>query len=368
MEERRNILVAVCGLTPQIITEALFCLTVKEKIPVHSVYILTTSVGRNVIFGKKKIGEQVLPPLKDEIKNLCTAYKVEIPEFENNEQYIIVAKEQSVELADVRSDKHNKLFPNKVCGFIREISADPNTVLYCVISGGRKSMSVHLSLALTLFGREKDRLLHVLTSEEHEFKGFYPKNKVEAKVLEIADIPYVRLRPFISTDKEGMKILAKQYSDIVSLTQKRLKTFTGETVLILDIEKRELRYGGRKISLEPFEMVLYCYFAERATTKQGAMIIHDIISSQTAVALRQLIIENYPHHYFDEKKKDAWYNKGISPEYFRSKRSKINLKLKDLFGDPDILNLFSIQSEPKYGDTTYCINAPKRFIRISYPS
>ena len=196
--KNKNILVCVSGLTPQIVTETLFCLSVKEKILIDEIYVITTRRGRDVILGLDKHPATPKTALKTEISNLCKKYKLRIPLFNNNDKHIIVAREESIELSDIRSDKDNILFPNKVSLFLRDKTSNAGDIIFCSITGGRKSMSVHIANALSLFARERDRLLHVLTSEKYEFKGFYPLNKKEAAALQLSDIPFVRLRAILS--------------------------------------------------------------------------------------------------------------------------------------------------------------------------
>ncbi len=89
----KNILVCVSGLTPQIVTETLFCLAVKEKIIIDEIYVLTTQRGRNVIYGLDKHPSTPKTALKTEIKNLCAKYKIKVPLFNNNDSHVLVARE-----------------------------------------------------------------------------------------------------------------------------------------------------------------------------------------------------------------------------------------------------------------------------------
>ncbi|KAF0151028.1 MAG: family CRISPR-associated protein [Ignavibacteria bacterium] len=363
----KNILVCVSGLTPQIITESLFCLAIKEKTPIHEIYVITTARGREVILGLDKAVSTPKIALKTEIESLCSKYKISVPLFINNSDHIIVAKEESIELSDVRSDKQNKLFPNKVAEFIRLKSLEKETVLYCVISGGRKSMSVHLAFALSLFGRENDRLLHVLTSEENEFKGFYPLNKKEALALELSEIPFVRLRSLIVSSDASEKILNKKFSDIVELTQKQLKKLSDRKQLFIDVENRSLYYDGNSIQLEPLEFAIYFLFIEHNLTLSAKPItINHIHSAEFGSHLLEFIREKYNYYFVDEKKQLAWTKIGFDPEVFRSKRTKINSKLSTIIMDSDIFNEFKIDSIKNYRDTAYLVKAAKSKFKINY--
>jgi len=277
----KNILICVSGLTPQIVTETLFCLAVKQKTPVDEIYVLTTKRGREVILGKDTHLATPKTSLRTEIENLCKKYKIKKPIFEENDKHIIVAKEESVELSDIRTDKDNILFPNKVCEFVRNKSSDPDTTLYCSITGGRKSMSVHIANALSIFAREQDKLLHVLTKEEHEFKGFYPMNKKEAEDLELSEIPFVRLRSLLAADIKQEKLLKLSFDEIVEHTQNQLKLLAPSNKLILDIERREIRYGNDKISLEPLEFLFYYFFVDSKMRGSSNISISQFTSEET---------------------------------------------------------------------------------------
>jgi CRISPR-associated protein (TIGR02584 family) len=354
--DKKNILVCVSGLTPQIVTETLFCLTVKDQIEIDEIYVLTTKRGRDVILGKDKHPITPKTPLKDEINKLCKQYRIKKPLFEENDKHIIVAKEESIELSDIRSDKDNILFPNKICEFLRSITSNPENTLYCSITGGRKSMSVHLANALAIFARENDRLLHVLTKEEHEFKGFYPITKEEIKDLELSDIPFVRLRSILSAELKRPELLQSNFEDIVRFTQKQLKTLAPSNKLILDIERRELRYGNDYIILEPLEFVFYYLFVDSKSRGINNISVQQFISDETQNRLIEYFEEFYPEFYIKEKK---WYKKGFSKEDFRVRRSKVNNKISRLIDDPDIADLFTINVNKKYGSSTYYIRAEK---------
>ncbi len=358
---KRNLLICVTGLTPQIVTETLFCLSYKEKIPIDEIYVLTTKRGKEVILGRDKHPSTPKTPLKEEIYNLCKKYKFKEPLFEENDTHIIVAKEETIELPDVRSDKDNILFPNRICEFLRMKSSDPDNVLYCSITGGRKSMSVHLANALSIFARENDRLIHVLTKEENEFKGFYPMNKKEEKDLEIADIPFVRLRSLLSNEIKGKELLKYNFDDIVKYTQGQVKALAPTNKMIIDIERRELRFGNDSTILEPLEFIFYYYFVDSKKRGDNNISVYTFLSDETKLRFIEYFSELFGNDYYIKEKK--WYKSGFSKDDFRVKRSKVNQKIQKMINDDDISSMFIIDVNKKYGASTYYIKAEKdRFI------
>lgn len=362
MSKTKNILICVTGLTPQIVTETLYCLTVQKKIKIDELYILTTSRGKDVILGKDKSPTTPKTSLKEEIVKLCKQYKVFRPQFENTDTHIITAREESTELSDIRTDKENILFPNKVADFLRLKTASPDTKVYCSISGGRKTMSVHLAAALSLFGREEDKLLHVLTGEKFEFRGFFPLNKTEEKAVELAEIPYIRLRSVIAEDVN----VTRSYYDLVKETQFRLKSLTDKTRIILKAETKEVKYGIKSIQLEPVEFAFYFKFLEKKLDGADTLSTGYLADTEFARSIYEFIKEKYPYHYFDESKRKPWWQVGFGREAIRSKRSKINKKLSILFDDERSASEFFISSRRDYGNTDFLVKADKSKLKLSY--
>jgi len=362
----KNILICVSGLTPQIVTETFFCLTVKEKIDISEIYVLTTARGKEVILGKDKSPQTPKTSLKKELINLCKYYGITKPKFDETDKHIIVAKEETIELSDIRSDHDNILFPNRVASFIREKALDNNTILYCSITGGRKSMSVHIANALSLFARENDKLLHVLTREENEFKGFYPLTKKEAKDLLLSEIPFVRLRSLLSNDIKGEKLIDLSFDKIVARTQTQLKLISDKKQLICDLEKRELTFDYESVTLEPLEFLFYYHFIEKKFSGQNKISIHELISPETSQKFISYIEQYYSHYYIREAQLKN-FQQGFDPEYFRAKRSKINKKIQELITDPDFISQFTIEVDKIYGDSRYYIPASTERIKLVLP-
>lgn len=360
----KNILVCVTGLTPQIITESIYCLSVQQNIEINELYLLTTQRGKTVLEGNDKDPKTPDSNIKTEINSLCRIHNIKPPIFEINDKHVIVAKEESLELSDIRTDNDNILFPNKTAEFIRGITAKTDNVLYCSISGGRKTMSVHLANALSLFGREHDKLLHVITNPENEFKGYYPQTLAEDKALEIAEIPFIRLRSLIPSTLKTNDYFNKSYSYLVELTQKRLKELTNDKKIILNTISREVNYDNNLIRLEPLEFAIYYKFVERKIEDGKNYSIHELITPEYGIEIKDFLDQYLPNYHLVDSMIKPWWKKGFDDRDIRSKRSKINSKLKRIFPDSDIYNKFKINSEKIYGNTNYFISANKNSFSI----
>jgi len=336
----KNILICVSGLTPQIITETLYCLSVQKKIQIDELYVFTTAKGRDVILGLdefyNKREKDPYPPLMDEIKRMCAKYmKIKLPKFDIN--HIKVATDLSIELNDIRNDKANKLFPNTLCEFMNEKSKDTNNNMYCSISGGRKSMSVDMAFALSLFGRENDKLLHVLTHKNQEFKHFFPETKNQEKELELAELPYVRLRSIIGRETKNKSFDKMKYTDIVDFTQKELKlAFTDK----MQINSNDIILGEYEpFRLEPAEMKLYKFILEAKTNGEESVTVEEILKNCSHIFSKKGIIEKVTKI---------------------KKKFEKNTDIKDI----DLIGKFIIQGPAVFGTSSYGILADKSKFRI----
>jgi CRISPR-associated protein (TIGR02584 family) len=177
-EPLRHVLVAVSGNTPQTVTETLYALMVRERpaVPISAVYIVTTSKGAEIAW--KSLGGQ-----QGAICEFCREYAIDPRKVVFEERNIIVlraaaggstkrgrkpADEPGDPLEDIRTSDHNRAMASQLLDFIRQLTDDPKTVLHCSMGGGRRTMSAFMLTAMTLYGREQDRLSHVLVPEEFE--------------------------------------------------------------------------------------------------------------------------------------------------------------------------------------------------------
>ncbi|GEM_PF-921447 len=362
----KNILLAISGLTPQIVTEMLYALSIQKGIKIDEIYIITTKRGLEVLQGKDKDEKTPVTPLRKEINELCTTYGIKKPKF-NIKKNVIVAEMESLKLYDIKTDKENKLFPNKLAEVLKTLTADENNIIHASLSGGRKSMSAHLALVMSLFARSQDKLYHVLTDEKYEFKNFYPKDNEEERALVVAEIPFVRLRcindPLLKEDIS--------YSDLVEKTQKKLRYLTENAKLVVELKKQLVRYKDKAVKLTPMEIGLYTTFVQEKINTGGGIEKYKLIySKKFAKELEQFLSENF-NMVFDKtgnksESNKHWTEEGIEEKYFLSLKSKINGKIKNLFDDMELAEEFMISTKGGYGYADYYIKAPKNKLGINY--
>lgn len=353
----KNILLCVSGLTPQIITETLYALNIKKKIKIDEIVIITTSRGEDVINGVDKILNEGFPKNKTKEERNYPALKKVL--FKYHEIYkknkfvnpdlkfkVINAREEDLDLYDVRSDKDNILFPNKLIEvFKKYASPEKDNILHCSLSGGRKTMSVDMALAISIFGRENDKLYHVLVDKSFEYSDFFfPETKMQDKLVEISEKPYFRLRPILGEATENKIFGDMNFMDIVKETQEILKKKSVDK-LYISLATKMMVYGEFKpINLEPIQIKLYRFLKENSTDGKRVKLttIVEYIKAETQNAKNKLY--------------------GI--ENIRTLITKLNAKIEKAILDSEIVNLFKISSGG-YGTSEVFIAASAKDIDIS---
>jgi CRISPR-associated protein (TIGR02584 family) len=251
----RRILLAVTGLTPQIVTETLYALAVKGTprwVPT-AIRIITTRQGAEK-------AERL--SLSAELRRLCDDYDLPEAAF-GVEDIRIIKSANGKPLDDILDENDNAAVADFITEEVRELTADPNASLHVSIAGGRKTMGFYVGYALSLFGREQDRLSHVLVPpllESSEF--FYPRPGAADAQVHLGTIPFVRLRQELPDHLlEG----GAPFSEAVAEAQKALPP------LALHLEPATLTVtaGGERFALKPAQFAFYWMMAERCMTAKG---------------------------------------------------------------------------------------------------
>lgn len=267
----RRILYAVIGLSPQILTETLYALIKSEApfIPTE-IHLLTTTKGAQhsklALFNENG----------GWFHRFCQDYDVDGIDFNENHIHTLV-NEHGQTIDDIRTPEENNAVANLITRHIREFSNDPSSALHVSIAGGRKTMGFYAGYALSMFGREQDRLSHVLV--QPEFEGhpnfFYPtpyssiirtRNQQdildirEAKV-DLAYLPIVRLRHALD------RSVVDESQDFHVLVNQLQRSFE-DPELIINTQKRCLIIGDKTVELSPANFVFYCWMLEKRLNKQ----------------------------------------------------------------------------------------------------
>jgi CRISPR-associated protein (TIGR02584 family) len=333
---QRRVLLAVSGLSPQIVTETIYALAACADAPFlpTEVHLITTREGAQ---------RAELSLLSDDLgwfHRLCKDYNLSHIAFTRKHIHIMRdANERGMD--DIRSIEDNRAAADFITARVREFSADPNCALHVSIAGGRKTMGFYLGYALSLYGRAQDRLSHVLVSEpfENSIDFFYPTpysrvlqtrdgRLADTAMAEVtlAEIPFVSLRHGLPA-----KLLSGHatFSQAVAAVQASL----APAELVIDRANRSIRAGGQTIELPPAELALLAVFARR--TLQGAPALSAPTKSSPDSAWASRFLKEYraiTGTLADIESTERALKSGMDGEYFSQRKSKLEKRLKSALG------------------------------------
>ena len=266
-------LLAVTGLSPQIVTETLYALAVQQAPPFIPTEIWLVTTQR----GAQRARLSLLHADSGWFHRLLAEYHLPPMQF-SPEQVRVLCGTDGQPMDDIRSPADNTCAADAITEMVRELTGDDCSALHVSIAGGRKTMGFYLGYALSLYGREQDRLSHVLVTPPYEShpEFFYPASRSEViytpppdsapydkkdAEVTLADIPFVRMREGLSADLlEGRT----SFSASVAEAQRALPPVS----LALDPASRTVRAGGETLTMQPNHFSLYWMLAERARNGQ----------------------------------------------------------------------------------------------------
>lgn len=273
----RRILLAVTGLSPQIVTETLYALGVRAEHDGVSAFVPTEVHLITTELGAKIARTALLHPDGGQFHALLRDYpQLGCPVFD--ERHIHTIQDAAGQpLADIRSPQENASAADSITALVAELTRDPQSQLHVSIAGGRKTMGFYLGYAFSLFARPQDELSHVLVSSpfENHPEFFYPPatprrlatrdgqhiDTAEARIT-LARIPVVRLR---HGQPQALLGGHASYGDTVAAIQQSL----APPRLQIDLPGRRALCGTATISLPPAQLAWLAWWAQQALQQHG---------------------------------------------------------------------------------------------------
>lgn len=220
-----HILLAVTGMSPQVITETLFAIHQQGLTWPDELCLVTTARGR------AKVWEGLVA--QGHLAALCRELGRTQPSL-SEEQILVVPNAQGEPVDDARSVEDHEALADFITQTVREKTADAGCSIHASIAGGRKTMTFYLGYAMSLFGRPQDSLSHVLVSEAYEGRAdfYYPTRSPQLLALRtgdaepldaqqaqvtLADIPFVRQRTQITELLESEQSARLSYRKLTQL-------------------------------------------------------------------------------------------------------------------------------------------------------
>lgn len=366
----KNILLAVTGMTPQVITETLYALHQNNQ-TVAEIHIITT---RN---GKEKIYSQLIGGPQGHFYKYLKEYGFKKTEILFDHAHVhVITDEYGNELEDIKSLRDNEKLLEKCLDLAFQFTSKNDTSVFFSVAGGRKTMSACLTLAAQLYGRTRDRLYHVLVTPEFESSRnfFYPprpsrqiklhdnQGRPYYKDTKFADVSLIQI-PFISIRRQLSSDQLKEPKDPATLMLSVIKD--EESCLTVSLPASKVLYKTLELDLMPSQMALYAFFAMQkkqcAKETDTCTGCHDCFMDISAIEKNQESISKLYKKLCGTRPFEEMSNTGITGltvENYRSLRSKINKALLDAFG-PHAAKELEIKAIGTRPDTRYGIPMDK---------
>ncbi len=328
----RRILLAVTGMSPQVLTETLYALAHDaHHTPPTEVHIITTRLGA------QRARTALLHEDGGQFRALLRDYPaLGQPRFD--EQHIhVIHSADGTPLDDIRTPDENAAAADAITALLGELTRDAGSALHVSIAGGRKTMGFYLGYAFSLFARPQDCLSHVLVSEPFEnhpdffFPPLTPRrlatrdghhiDTADAHIT-LAEIPVVPLRHGLP---QQLLDRAHSYIDTVTAAQSRL----GAPRLHIDFEQKQITCGAHTLEkLDPRLFAWLAWWALRAAKGVAPAHWRDI-DSQEFLQVYGLHIGDTLQAYDKACEQQA---NGFEKDYFLGNNSNLKRALEKQLG------------------------------------
>jgi CRISPR-associated protein (TIGR02584 family) len=331
----RRVLLAVTGLSPQIVTETLYALAIRADPPWLPTQIRLLTTAR----GAEHARLNLLSQEPGWFHRLRADYG--LPDIRFDAECIEVIRDGAGQpLEDIRSQADNDATADALTEAVRALTADPDCALHVSIAGGRKTMGYYLGYALSLFGRPQDRLSHVLVSPPFESHPLFyypsPGERVihtlgpsprpldcRQAAVTLAEIPFVRLRDGLP---DRLLAGAARFSDTVAALNRRL----GAPRLVIDVNEARLLAGGCEVPMPPADLAFLLWFARRA--RAGLDGLRRPFETGPNLDYAREYLAEYDRLRGLNTAVEERYRYGLSVRDFDERRSRVNAALRNALG------------------------------------
>ncbi len=324
-------LLCVLGRSPAILTETLYGLVHKDEpfIP-NKIEVITTKIG----------AEQCkLALFKDNggwFYKFCKEYGIEGIQFTESDIYCIKDSEGQ-DIEDIRNAEDNTALANLITSRI-QYHTQLNSELHVSLAGGRKTMGYYAGYILSIFGRPKDRLSHVLV--DSKFEGlknfFYPTkstnpiqghdgNLLDTKKarVELADIPFIRLRGAL--DK---KLITGKLS-FEEIIKRMEETISGPPKITLIRKENALLINNQEIKLKPIDFIFYDWVASKSNKLEVPLTENNC----DEIDKKDFMDFIHNHHEMNISSRSLEsLSKALAHSFISERRNSISQKLKSVLG------------------------------------
>jgi len=283
----KNILLAITGASPQVVTETLYALHVEGKAFPDVLYVITTQSCKDMLI-RGLFTDGHLAALQDEYQ---------IPALEFDESHIwLIEDENDQPIDDAKSIADQTYMADFITRKVFELTEQADTSIHASIAGGRKTMAFYLGYAMSLLGRPQDTLSHVFVNDEFEFvRDFYYPTKqtnwiagkndrqgnptqVDTSTAQVtlAEIPFVRMRQSVDPQLiESMRTYSFSQS-VAALNSMHNNALTLE----LSVKGKSLSIAGVDIKLTGKEFAFYHWVLSISQNSDKGLVVDRYFEDQ----------------------------------------------------------------------------------------
>ena len=365
----KRVLISVTGLSPQVLTETLYGLAVANPTPFipTEIHLVTT------VEGAHRAELYLLHPESGKFGALCHEYDLPSIKFDRSNIHIITNKDGD-NMEDIRTPAENEAAADFITQTLSSLTRDPEAAVHVSIAGGRKTMGYYLGYALSLFGRQQDRLSHVLVSEGYEGhpEFFYPTKKssviytrgdkrpleTDKAEISLAEIPFIRIREDIP-----QRLLDGEagFSETINLALKCDET----PALLIDLVSKSIFVNDVIVKLDEVDLAFYCWVLDQTLEKEVQL------SKPYEGDPNECYRDQFLSHYVQVKGEDKDIQKtedslkrGMDRSFFEQRISRIGTRLKDTLGKR-LAEPFKITRRGPIGKSYYETGLSKEQVQIS---
>ncbi len=321
--EKKHVLIAILGVTPAVLTEAVWALATQRGIVPDEIVVFTTTTGRKQLTEEvlaSGVWSRLLKALRDEGHDVKGKFK-----FDEDGSVYLFKDANRTPIEDLRSREDNLEAANMMMKEIREFAEDGDWVIHALLSGGRKTMTALFFSCMCLQARSCDRIYHVLASEkfekkldplfcfpekgvEHEYvesdengkKKTYRLKSEDAKI-DLFEVPFVYMGEWA---EQRCRAISKKlsYENLINDIQGSVNHELYPDRVVLDFSRGQVGFDGKAmeasaVNFMVLAFLLQGYSRQNVITKMIALKVFLRDKDDEDIKFRDVIMQKLPWLY-----------------------------------------------------------------------
>jgi len=284
----KNILLAITGASPQVVTETLYALHTEGKTFPDEMFVITTTSTKAML----------MEGLFDNGHLAALQQEHGLPDLKFDESHIwLIEDDDGNPIDDAKTIDDQTYMADFITHKVFELTNQEEVAIHASIAGGRKTMAFYLGYAMSLLGRPQDTLSHVFVNDEFEFvKDFYYPTKetnwitgkfgkgeldTSQAQITLAEIPFVRMRQ--SVDPQLITSMGEaSFSQTVATMN---STHSKSLVLDLYQKAKTISVSGVDIKLTAKELSFYIWLLKLTQKNNNGLSVDRKFEDNTDASL-----------------------------------------------------------------------------------